>query len=188
MNTHRPAPRLPLSARRHQAGITLVETMVVTSVLAVLTGLAAPSFDGSIQRRHLEGAAAQLETDIHHARMLAVARNAPLRMSFESGAGGSCYVIHTGAANQCSCAADGRPVCQGGAEAERAVHFEPGGPVSLKSNSRSVLFDPTKGTSTPTATIQLQARNGSAIHQVMNVMGRVRSCSPAPALSGYRRC
>jgi type IV fimbrial biogenesis protein FimT len=188
MNHRRHTPRLPMSARRVQAGITLIETTVVSSVLAVLAGLAAPSFDGSVQRRHLEGAAAQLETDIHHARMLAVARNAPLRMSFDSGAGGSCYVIHTGAANQCACAADGTPVCQGEAVAERAVRFEAGGAVGLASNSRSVLFDPTKGTSSPTATVQLQARNGSAIHQVMNIMGRVRSCSPAPALSGYRSC
>ena len=188
MNTTPFAARRSIGTRRAQAGITLVETMVVSSVLAVLTGLAVPSFDSSIQRRHLEGAATQLETDIHHARMLAVARNAPLRMSFESGAGGSCYVVHTGAANQCTCAADGSPVCQGDAEAVRAVRYEPGGSVSLKSNSRSVLFDPTKGTSSPTATIQLQARNGSAIHQVMNIMGRVRSCSPAPAVSGYSRC
>jgi type IV fimbrial biogenesis protein FimT len=188
MNPLRFTRRLPTAARRSQAGVTLVESMVVSSVLAVLTGLAAPSFDNSMQRRHLEGAATQLETDIHHTRMLAVARNAALRMSFESGAGGSCYVIHSGAANQCSCAADGSAVCQGDAVAERAVRFEPGGPVGLRSNSRSVLFDPTKGTSSPTATVQLQARNGSAIHQVMNIMGRVRSCSPAPALSGYRRC
>jgi type IV fimbrial biogenesis protein FimT len=76
--------------RRAQVGITLVETTVVTSVLAVLTGLAVPSFDSSMQRRHLEGAAAQLETDVHYARSLAVARNAPLRISFEAGAGGSC--------------------------------------------------------------------------------------------------
>jgi len=50
------------------------------------------------------------------------------------------------------------------------------------------LFDPVRGTSTPTATVQLSARNGTAIHQVMNIMGRVRSCSPAAAVSGYRRC
>jgi len=174
--------------RRAQAGITLVETTVVTSVLAVLTELAVPSFDSSMQRRHLEGAAAQLETDIHYARSLAVARNAPLRISFEAGAGGSCYVIHTGASNQCSCAADGTAICQGDAAAERAVRFEPGGTVSLRSNSSSALFDPTKGTSSPTAMVQLQARNGTAIHQVTNIMGRMRSCSPAPALSVYRRC
>ena len=188
MNTTSFAARRPVGARRAQAGVTLVESMVVTSVLAVLTGLAAPGFEAAVQRRHLEGAAAQLETDIHLARMLAVARNAPLRMSFESSAAGSCYVIHTGAANQCGCAADGSAVCQGEAQAERSVRFDAGGAVRLRSNSRSVLFDPTKGTSTPTATVQLTARNGSAIHQVMNVMGRVRSCSPAPALSGYRRC
>ena len=174
--------------RRAQAGVTLVETMVTTSVLAIATGLAVPSFDGTVQRRHLEGAAAQLETDIHHARMLAVARNASLRISFESGAQGSCYVIHTGSANQCSCTADGAAVCQGAAQAERSVRFPAGGPVSLKSNSRSIVFDPLKGTSTPTATMQLTARNGMAVHQVMNIMGRVRSCSPAPALSGYRAC
>jgi type IV fimbrial biogenesis protein FimT len=183
-----PARTPAKSLRRAQAGVTLVETAVVTSVLAVVTGLAMPSFDSAIQRRHLEGAAAQLETDIHYTRTLAVARNAPLRISFEVGAGGSCYVIHTGAANQCSCAAGGAAVCRGDAQAERTVHFAASGPVSLKSNSRSIVFDPVKGTSTPTATMQLTSRKGAAIHQVMNIMGRVRSCSPAPALSGYRAC
>ena len=185
MNNH-PSPR---RATRHaQRGITLVETTVVASLVAVVTGLAAPRFDELRQRKQLEGAAVQLETDVHHARMLAVARNAPLRISFESGSGGSCYVIHSGAAGQCQCAADGSAQCQGGAEAERVVRFGPEAGLSLKSNSRSVLFDPMRGTSSPTATVQLQARNGSAIHKVVNIMGRVRSCSPAPALPGYRRC
>ena len=190
VHSHVRSRRTGPAARRAQAGVTLIETTTVSAVLAVLTGLAAPAFDQSMQRRHLEGAATQLETDIHHARMLAVARNASLRISFESGAGGSCYVIHSGAANECACAADGSAVCHGSAQAERSVHFPAGGPVSLKSNSRSVQFDPAKGTSTPTATVQLQARSGAALHQVMNIMGRVRSCVPAsaPALSGYRRC
>jgi type IV fimbrial biogenesis protein FimT len=188
MDTSRRLRQRPCARRRSQSGVTLVETAVVASVLAVAAGLAVPSFDGAIQRRHLEGAAAQLETDIHHARMLAVARNVPLRISFETGAAGSCYVIHTGAANQCSCGAAGVAACQGSAQAERSVLFAADGPVRLKSNSRSVVFEPTKGTSTPTATMQLSSRNGIAIHQVMNVMGRVRSCSPAPALSGYRSC
>ena len=109
--------------RRTQTGVTLVETTVVTSVLAIVTGLAVPSFDGAIQCRHLEGAAAQLETDIHYTRTMAVARNAPLRISFETGTGGSCYVIHTGTANQCSCNADGTATCQGEAQAERSVRF-----------------------------------------------------------------
>ncbi len=176
------------TSSRRQRGVTLVETSVVASLVAVITGIAVPSFEGAIQRRHLEGAAAQLETDIHHTRMLAVARNAPLRISFEAGAGGSCYVIHTGSAKQCSCNADGTATCQGEAQAVRSVHFTVGDPVSLKANSNSVLFDPATGTNTPTATVKLTAHNGAAIHQIINIMGRVRSCSPAPALSGYVAC
>lgn len=180
----------PQVTRRTQTGITLVETAVVGSVLATITSLAVPDFDAAIQRRHLEGAAAQLETDIHHTRMLAVARNALLRISFESSAAGSCYVIHTGAANQCGCNTHGTAVCQAGAQAERSVRFAAGDAVKLKSNVRSVIFDPVKGTSTPTATatVQFISRGGAAIHQVMNLMGRVRSCSPTPALSGYKSC
>jgi type IV fimbrial biogenesis protein FimT len=188
MNSRRTLRRTTPGQRRAQAGVTLVESMVTASVLAVVTSLAVPGFEGAIQRRHLEGAAAQLETDIHHTRMLAVARNAPLRISFESGAEGSCYVIHTGTANQCSCAGGGAAICQGTAQAERSVHFPADGPVSLKWNARSIVFEPLKGTSTPTATLQLSTRQAGAIHQVMNIMGRVRSCSPAPALSGYRTC
>jgi type IV fimbrial biogenesis protein FimT len=176
------------TARRAQKGVTLVESSVVASVTAILVGLAAPSFEGAVQRHRLEGAAVQFETDIHHARMLAVARGSSLRISFETGTAGSCYVIHSGSANQCGCNADGSASCQGDAQAERAVFFAAGESITLRSNSRSVLFDPQRGTSSPTATVQLQTRDGRAIHQVMNIMGRVRSCSPAPGLAGYRMC
>jgi len=177
-----------LTRRRTQRGMTLVECTMALSVAAMLTGLAAPSFSTALQRRHLEGAAAQLATDIHYTRTLAVSRNAPLRISFDANASASCYVIHSGAANQCGCAADGTAVCQGGAKAERSVRFAAGESVSLKANVRSVLFDPVRGTSTPTATLQLVSRDAGAIHQVMNITGRVRSCSPAPAIAGYKKC
>lgn len=183
MNT-RPIP----SPRRAQSGVTLVEAAVVLSISAILTGMAVPSFKRAIERRHLDGAAMQLETDIHYARMLAVARNSPLRVSFSSGPGGSCYVIHAGAANTCTCRADGTAQCTGDGAAERSVLFAAGGPVTVASNARSMLLDPLKGTVTPTATVQFNGRNGSAIHQIVNVVGRVRSCSPAPALSGYKPC
>lgn len=178
----------PRIQARRQSGVTLVETMVVTSIAGVLTSLAAPSFQDAAERQRLQGAAALLETDIHQARMLAVARNAALRISFESGANGSCYVLHTGSANQCGCNADGTAACTGGAVAERVVHFPSGGPVALQSNSRSVLFDPQRGTVTPTATVRLLGQRGAAIHQVMNVMGRVRSCTPGSPFAGLRHC
>lgn len=178
----------PRRTARRQGGVTLIETMVVSSIVGVITSLAAPSFQQTVERQRLQGAAALLETDIHQARMLAVARNEPLRISFESNAGGSCYVLHTGSANQCGCNADGTAACSGGAVAERVVHLPAGGGVALQSNSRSVRFDPQRGTVTPTATMRLTGQHGAAVHQVMNIMGRVRSCSPASAVAGFPRC
>jgi type IV fimbrial biogenesis protein FimT len=123
-------------------------------------------------------------------RSLAVARNEAVRMGFErdADAGTSCYVVHTGAAGDCSCTANGSAVCSNGAEALRSVRYGADVPLALTSNSRSILFDPVRGTITPTATVRVTGSNGAAIHQVINIMGRVRSCSPAPAVAGYATC
>jgi type IV fimbrial biogenesis protein FimT len=51
-----------------------------------------------------------------------------------------------------------------------------------------VLFDPMHGTSTPTGTVRVVGAGGHEVRHVINVMGRVRTCSPAPALPGYRAC
>ena len=54
-----------------------------------------------------------------------------------------------------------------------------------------MLFDPLHGTSTPAGTLKITGASGRAVQHVVNVMGRVRTCSPqgaAPALAGYRVC
>lgn len=178
----------PLDTRRLGRGVTLVETAVVLSVAAILVGLAIPSFEQARQRRHLEGAAQLFETDVQHARSLAVARQQTVRLSFDAADGAGCYVVHTGAANACTCAADGTAVCSAGAEALRVAPGSGSHAPTLRANVRSIAFDAVRGTVTPTATVRLVAPGGEAIHQIVNVMGRVRSCSPAPAVPGYPAC
>ena len=50
------------------------------------------------------------------------------------------------------------------------------------------LFDPLHGTSTPTGTLRLVDAGGRAVHHVVNVMGRVRSCSPPARAPAMRAC
>lgn len=177
------------STPRCQRGTTLVEAATVIAIVAIVTAMALPNFGPSVERRHIEGAAAQLETDLQLARATAVARNTGVRVRFQALADGStCYVMHSGAAGACGCAANGQPVCQPGAEPLRVAHFGPDAPTRVVANSGSLLFDPARGTVTPTATAKVQGKGGAAIHLVVNVMGRVRSCSPAPALPGFRAC
>lgn len=171
-----------------QRGITLVEQLIVMAIFAVLLGAALPSLDQIRARRHLEGAAAQLETELQFTRGLAVARDASVRIGFESDGAGSCYVIHTGGPNDCSCAGGKQAVCGAGAEAIRTVRFDADSPVALRSNVRSMVFAPETGTVTPTATLRMTNRRGDELRLVVNIMGRVRQCTPTPDLRGHPRC
>lgn len=177
-----------MTASKHQRGITWIETAIVLAVLAAVTGQAAPSMARLIDARRLDGAATQFTTDVHHARIESVARNQPVRLTLQQSAQGSCYVVHTGAAAQCTCIGSTPAVCSGDAREIHTVVLAAGSGITLTANAASVLFDPTHGTSTPSATFRVTGRHGRAIHHVINVMGRVRSCSPAGGVAGYSSC
>jgi type IV fimbrial biogenesis protein FimT len=79
-------------------------------------------------------------------------------------------------------------VCTGGAAQIKTVRLAAEEQVRLSGNVASIVFDPLHGTITPTGTLRLTAASGRAVHHVVNVMGRVRSCSPAATVPGYRAC
>jgi len=174
--------------RTGQRGITLLEICIVMVVAAIVAATAAPSLAAFIEARRLEGAATRLAADIQEVRSESLARNRSLRLSLHSSVTASCWVVHTGSAAQCSCASAGPALCTGGAVAIKTVRIPVDDRVSLLANVGSILFDPLHGTITPTGTLRLVAPNGRSIHHVVNVMGRVRSCSPAAAVPGYRAC
>ena len=158
------------------------------AITSIVVGSSVPSLQGVIEARRLQGAATMLATDVQFIRTEAVARNQSLRFSVHPSAEGSCYVIHTGAAAQCACTGSGAALCSGGAEAIKTVHLRVADRVALQGNVSSLLFDPLHGTSTPTGTLRLIGPAGQEIRHVINVMGRVRSCSPLAAVAGYAAC
>ena len=173
---------------RRQRGITFLESLAGLTVLVITLGTVAPSFVQLKERRHLEGAAAQAATDLRYARSLAVAHRAPVRLTLHADAGGSCYVVHTGPAADCGCSSAGTASCSADAQLIKVEHFASGGSVRLSGSSRSMLFDPDRGTVSPTGTLRIEARSGAAIHQIVNIMGRVRACSPEGAVAGLPAC
>ena len=94
----------------------------------------------------------------------------------------------TGAAAACQCDGSAPARCDGDARALKTVTLGASGPVALQANVASLRFDPLYGTASPAATVRLSSAGGRVLQQVVNIMGRVRTCSPAGSMPGYRSC
>lgn len=175
--------------RHATAGFTLVETCVVVGICVIVALAAAPALSDTRDRQALRGAANELRADLQFLRSAAVARDRTLRFASSAAPSGSCYVLHAGSPGACSCDGTGRVACTGGTEVLKSVAFGLAGAPQLKASTAEIAIDPDRGTVTPTATLKLMSpRSGEAIEHVVNVMGRVRSCSPDARVPGYEAC
>jgi type IV fimbrial biogenesis protein FimT len=160
-----------------QRGVTMIETCITLAIAGILAGSALPSFKESLDKRRVEGFSSEVGTDLRYARSEAVARNAGVRVSFHQG----CYVVHTGSRDDCRCDGQGPAVCTGDAVALKTINAASARGVQIVANVSSMRFDPNNGTTTPTGTVCTVPASGRSVHHVVNIMGRVRSCSPAAA-------
>jgi len=173
---------------RTEKGVTLVEACVVMSICGVLAAVAVPSMRGLVERQALRGSADELRADLQLLRSASIGQGQRLWLVVQAAAGGSCYLIHSGNNGDCRCDAGGQAACNEGAKALKTVGFRADGKVQLQSTAAALAFEPVRGTLTPTATLKLVGRAGAAVHQVLNVMGRARACSPGGAVPGYKAC
>ncbi len=177
-------------ARRHAParGISLVEMLCGLAITSVLLGNAAPGLQAMHQRQALASSASLLETDIQLARSQAMAINRTVRLTVQAPAtGGTCYIVHTGNAGSCQCSVDGVARCNAGVQLFRAAGQPPATGIRLGNAGRSIVFDAGKGTVTPTATFVFSDRSGRVVHQIVNIVGRTRSCTPT-GTPGYPAC
>lgn len=176
--------------RRTVRGLTLLELLVVVSLLAALLVAGLPSFQGFLLRRHLLGHSAQLLADLQWLRASAVARHEALRISWLRSAAGSGWVLHAGAAG--SCRPSGDPVepvtCDNGSERLRQVWLPADSRVGVQANVASMRLDPRQGTLTPTGSWELGTADGQRLRHVVNLFGRVRVCAPGGSIGGVPPC
>lgn len=104
--------------RRHGAGFTLVELLVVIAVAAILLVIGVPGFRDFILMQRLKGINAQLVTDLQFARSEASARGQYARVAFNSNAAMTCYTIYTTSNDaadftRCDCLAGAGNACSG---------------------------------------------------------------------------
>lgn len=181
-------PSSGLASPPVHAGISTLEALVVAAVTCTLVGAAASQWSGIRARLAVRAAATTFATDVHQARMMAVARQETVRLSFADAADGSCWVVHSGPRTACRCLPGGHGVCTGDAEVLAVAHWPIGQPVRIEANVRSMAFDPVGGTVSPTGSVRFTARGAAGVQQVVGILGRVRSCSPGGATPGMPAC
>jgi type IV fimbrial biogenesis protein FimT len=191
MNTRQTAERAAaclIPRRRAARGLTLVELACTMTVAGLAMGAALPGFEAYRQSRQIAAVMAGLQTDVQLARSEAVVRHRLVSLDVRTGAAGSCYVVHSGAAGDCECEVDGPARCIAGAEVIRSVSLPRGGRLSLSANRPAIQFNPDHGTVTPTATLRLTGDAGREMRAVINLVGRVRTCSVSGGTGAERSC
>ena len=174
--------------RSPQLGLTMVELAVTLTIVALLALAAWPALADLLQRRALAGLSAELRADLHRARSEAVARRQGVRVEVRAMEGGSCWLAYAGTADGCRCAAVADAVCDPGATLVSHRFVEARSGLTVSSSVAALRFDPRLGTATPSGTLRVSTSGGAAVHLVVNLAGRVRSCSVGGALAGVPAC
>lgn len=172
-----------------QRGFSFVEGLCAMTIACLLVGLLLPSLQQLRDRATVRSVAAQLETDLQFGRSTAVTMNRTTHMTFTNDSSGSCYVLHAGASrDDCRCATNGQHLCASGADVLRASYLGPDSGIRLSSTARAITFEPLRGVVTPTATVSAESRLGNRINVIINVLGRVRTCTSTRTLDGQPGC
>lgn len=189
MKTTNNSTRRNRSARRSPIrGLTLIELLCFVSVTVATLGASLPGLRDFALNQRLQATTSILETEVQLAKSLAAAQGQTVRLAIEPTAGGTCMLIHTGPRRACECDAQGNAICTGAASVLHVRLHDATTGVRVTSVRQSLAFSADRGTVTPTATIKLEDVKGRALHQVVNVMGRTRTCSPLSAVAGFPAC
>lgn len=174
--------------QRLPRGVTVVDAMIVLAVTSVLLGQALPAMRQWRQSQVLQAVVHTVDTDVRFARSQALAGERGVRLAVQAlPEGGSCTLVHTGAIDACTCTGGQQARCEAGAQVLRLTEQPARSGAVVSTVGRSLLFDGGKGTVTPTATLVVSDAQGHSVRHIVNIMGRVRHCSPNH-LAGYPSC
>jgi Tfp pilus assembly protein FimT len=175
-------------ARRISHGFTLIELCAGLGVCAALLSQAVPAMNQMQQEQKLRARAETLAGDLRFARSEAARTSDSVFFRVSGKGANACYVLHTGARNDCDCAG-GQAVCKTpGSAVIKAEWFQAGQPVRIASNAETLEFQHRQGLTTQTGSIDVALANGTAIRQVIAITGRVRSCVLGGKLAGLTTC
>lgn len=168
-------------------GHTLLELMVVLAIVGVLATQVAWGWAAWRDRHRLMDTADRYRQHLQLSRQLALAQQLPARLQFARSAHATCYRVVLGSAPACSCA---DPGCPANPTAVALVSLPTNGGLRVEpvGTTADFLVDPGLGTLQPTVRAAFSLASGPALHQITNLTGRTRACSPDGPWHGFPAC
>ena len=156
-------------------GLTLLETLVATGIVALLLTLALPSFGSMLARHRLKAAAEHLAMDLADGRLQAARRGQLLYLNLQAGPDW-CYAL----AGSAACACSPAQACQ-----LKAVRAQDHPGVTLLAGP-ALRIDPQPGASAGSAL--LQGSDGMQLRVALTPLGRPKVCAPDASVPGVPGC
>jgi prepilin-type N-terminal cleavage/methylation domain-containing protein len=168
-----------------QKGFTLIELMIVVSILAVMAALAAPGFNDFIAKNRVKGAAEEIFGLILQAKSETTTRDTDM---FVNVVNGSSWCVGYDTTPDCVCS--GTVTCQvpvGGVDITQAIQSADYRNITLSSGS-DITFRNPRITANPNSTITVTSGDW-ALNIVVSLRGRVLLCNPnGNVMTGYEAC
>ncbi|MDB5886956.1 MAG: fimbrial protein pilin [Polaromonas sp.] len=145
-------------------GVTLIELMVIITIIGILIAVAIPSFTESIARKRLEGVANELVADLQYAKTQAASVNANVTL-LTSVHG---YTVSSATTTY------------------KTVSLAS---TSTLTDAMSVTFEPHRALPASMINITVtQSQTSASLRVNTEVTGRIQMCSPGSTLGGYVAC
>ena len=198
-----------------QRGVTLMELMIATAILAIIITVAVPSFSDIGDTQRLVGAAEQIFGHIQQTRSESVSGNTNAYIKFDtdgtasweygfSTVSGTCDLTVTSPTTANACVTvvdDGDGLIDPGDGSldtgdlllNRFTSTEwidvKASIASFSSGTTQINFDPVRGTSSD-GEINLESGNGKRLRVEVSLLGRPKICNPSPTItvSNYSGC
>ncbi len=163
------------TVNRRQTGFSLIEGMVCVAVAGTLLAVSLPSAASFIERQRSQGQASRFLTDFQQARMQSLASRSAVHVRFAEHAQGSCYTMHQGPKDACTCSETGEAACTPAGQLLSTEWLPAAGGVRLSANVSRMTLNGGNLTVTPTGTVRVLNRAGQGSAHVVAITGRVRS-------------